>query len=484
MRPGQTSIIVFASKVVGSVLAFLATIFFARVVGAEVLGIYGLVLTLVAWLQLGGTMGVGTAVTKRLSEGEERGEHLAAGLLTAVAFGLVISAGVVLAQPYVEAYVGAFDAYVAVSVVWFVVALLFIRLFYKVTLKTLEGEHKVHIAGLLDPVKFGTRSLVQITLVLAGFGLLGMLVGYAAGGILIGVIGVACVSTSLRRPRRRHFRSVYDYAKFSWLGNLQSRTFNDVDVLVLGVFVGEALIGVYVVVWSLAKFLNLFATAIRDTLFPEISQKSQDGLDAASGLVEDSLAFAGLVAIPGLVGGVLLADRIMLVYGPEFAEGTTILGLLIFAVLLYAYQKQLSNALNAVDRPDLSFRINIVFIVTNAGLNLALIPTLGLVGAAIASVASTFVGAILSYAALTRLVDFTAPVGDVGRQVAAALVMGGVVYSARALSEGTMIAVFNEMFVALLVGLGAATYFLVLLVISARFRKTAMRNLPVDVLGR
>lgn len=73
MRPGQTSVVVFAAKIVGSALGFAATIIFARLLGAEVLGIYGLVLTLVAWLQVGATMGVGSAVTKRLSEGDEHG---------------------------------------------------------------------------------------------------------------------------------------------------------------------------------------------------------------------------------------------------------------------------------------------------------------------------------------------------------------------------------------------------------------------------
>gem|GEM_PF-297051 len=484
MRLGQTSAIVFVAKIIGSALGFAATIVFARLLGAEVLGIYGLVLTLVAWLQVGATIGFGSAITKRLSEGEERGEYLAAGLLTAAAFGVLVSVLVLLASDLIEAYIGGFDAYVAVSVVWFVVGLLFIRIFYKVTLKTLKGEHKVHIAGILDPVKFGSRSLIQIGLVLAGYSLLGMLVGYALGGILVGIVGLLYVSTSLRRPARRHFRSLYEYAKFSWLGNLKSRTFSDVDILVLGVFVGEALIGIYVVVWSLAEFLNLFASAIKDTLFPEISRVSgADGVDAAAGLVEDSLAFTGLIAIPGLVGGVLLADRIMLVYGPEFTDGTTILGLLILSVLLYAYQKQLLNALNGVDRPDLAFRVNLLFILLNVTLNLLLIWQYGLVGAAVATAISAGVGTAVGYLLLKRLIEFETPVGEIGRQATAALIMGGVVYGTRAIGESRGLTIPNELFVGLLVGLGAAIYFLSYLAISKRFRDTVRRNVPVRVPG-
>ena len=175
MRIGQTSIVVFSSKFLGAALSFLASLYFARTLGAEAFGVYGLVLTIVTWLKLGGTMGVGSAMTKRISEDDEPGAFLSAGFLSVLVFGFVASAAVVLAGDVVTAYVGAFNQYVAVSVVWVVVGLLFIKLFYTVVIKTLEGERKVHVAALLDPVKFGSRSVLQIGLVFAGFGLGGML---------------------------------------------------------------------------------------------------------------------------------------------------------------------------------------------------------------------------------------------------------------------------------------------------------------------
>ncbi|MWV64984.1 oligosaccharide flippase family protein [Halorubrum sp. JWXQ-INN 858] len=485
MRIGQTSIVVFSSKFLGSILAFLASLYFARTLGAEAFGVYGLVLTIVTWLKLGGTMGVGSAMTKRISEDDEPGAFLSAGLLSVLVFGFVASALVVLGGDLVTAYIGAFDRYVAASVVWVILVLLFIKLFYTVVIKTLEGERKVHVAALLDPIKFGSRSVIQIGLVFAGFGLGGMLLGYAIGGVLIGVIGSAYVSIPLTRPAKRHFQSLYEYARYSWLGSLKSRSFNDVDILVLGVFVGEALIGIYFAAWSIAKFLNLFATAIQSTLFPEISHLAERrGLEAVTGLIEDSLTFAGLLVIPGLAGGVILGDRLLAVYGPEFVEGTTVFGLLLLAVLLYGYQKQLLNALNAVDRPDIAFRINAAFIALNASLNVALIWRYGLVGAAIATAASAALGLTVSYVALGRLLRFEAPTDEIARQAFAALVMGVVIHVARTAGEGTPVAAVNEAFVLLLVAAGAAIYFLVLVAISSTFRGTVRRNAPFDLPNR
>ena len=65
-----------------------------------------------------------------------------------------------------------------------------------------------------------------------------------------------------------------------------------------------------------------------------------------------------------------------------------------------------------------------------------------------------------------------------GYQLFAALLMGGFVYGARLVGEGYWIANWNTLFVVGLVGLGAGTYFTILLLISTQFRTTVIRNLP------
>lgn len=482
MKIGQTSLVVFVSKLLGSALGFVATLYFARELGAEVYGLYALVLTVATWLFVGGELGIGKAIKKRLSEAEEQGAYLTASIVWILLFAVVLTIGIVLARPLLEWYFVEFDQYVAFSVVWFVVALLFTKLFYKIAFHTLRGERKVHIAGMLEPVLIGGQSIIQIALVFVGFGLLGMLVGYVIGGIIVGIIGLCWVSTRPTRPHKRHFRSLFDYAKYSWLGGLKGRTFNDIDILILGIFVPTSLVGVYAVAWSLAKFLTLFGRAIRQTLFPEISFKSaQETEQAVAGLIEDSLAYTGLIAIPGFIGGTILADRILRLYGPEFVQGAVVLGLLILAVVVHSYQKQLLNALNAIDRPDIAFRINAVFIALNGGLNVILIQQYGIEGAAIASVLSVLVILVLTYRSLIRILNFTVPVGEISRQMGAATVMGVIVWGGLEANEASNIIENNAIIVISLVMGGATIYFLALLVISPHFRATVDRNLPIEL---
>ncbi|QLG48904.1 polysaccharide biosynthesis C-terminal domain-containing protein [Natrinema halophilum] len=471
MRIGQTSFVVFASKLVGSALGFVATLYFARTLGAAVLGHYALVLAVVAWLSLGGKLGISSAVVKRVSEGEEPSAHFTAGMVIIATLGLTLAIGILAVRNAVNEYIGA-------GVAPFVALLLVISLSSSLVKSGLNGERNVHISGLLMPVQTGFRSVVQIGLVLTGFGLGGMLIGHALGVFLAGLLGAAFLSVELARPRRRHFRSLFDFAKFSWLSGLKSRSFNDVDIVVLGALVPSALVGVYSVTWSIAAFLTLFDSAVSSTLFPELSRaEASANRDRIAGLITDSLTYGGLIVIPGLFGGVVLADRLLRLYGETFIQGRTVLWLLILASLVYGYQKQLMNALNALDRPDVAFRINVVFIATNAVLNVVLVLWIGWVGAAIATVSSACVGLALSYLSLRRLIDFTVPIGELSRQVTTAVVMAGFVAGGRHLLE-TLGVSHNALIVGTLTVFGAGVYFLALFAISHRFRSTVTANVP------
>lgn len=474
MRIGQTSIIVFVSKFISSALGFIATLYFARTLGAEILGYYALTITLVSWLKLSGDLGISGAVTKRISEGDEKNEYATVGVILIGALAVVLLTFTVLFQNRITSYVG-------VDVALFIVILTILGLGNSLINAILRGEKKVHISGILSPIKIGTRSVIQIGLVLTGFGLTGMLTGHAFGWAIAIIVGGIYISVSTQLPKREHFNEIYDYAKYSWLGGLKSRSFNDVDVLVLGAFVSSTLVGIYSVTWSISKFLTIFGIAIRQSLFPEISEADADNNEQyVSTLITDGLAYNGLILIPGLIGGVVLSEHILRIYGSEFERGSIILILLILASLFYGYQRHLLNSLNAIDRPDISFRVNVIFIGTNVTGNVVLVYWIGWVGAAIATVLSAVIGLILAYWLLRRQIAFVTPWDEIGRQWLAAVVMGGIVYTGVYIEDIYQFPINNFLIVAGLVGTGATTYFLMLLGISGRFRRTVLDNLPFE----
>lgn len=474
MRVGQTVPIVFSSKLLGSVLGFLATLTFARLLGADIIGYYSIALAVVAWLKLGGDLGVSHAVSKRISEGDEPDKYYTAGFIAVAAFGVVVSLCIFILRDIIDSYVG-------IDIWYFVVPLVATGLLISFATSTLNGERKVHISGLLNPVNLTITSLTQIALVLAGFSLTGMLLGYLVGELLIALAALNIISLNIQWPSRNHFKQLYDFAKYSWLGSLKLRSFNEIDILVLGAFVSSSLVGVYAVVWSLSKFLSIFGSAVRNAMFPEISHADSSGdTDRIKNLTEDSLSFVGLIAIPGLFGGIVLGDRLLQIYGGEFTQGTTVLGLLILSTLVYSYQQQMLSIIKGIDRPEIAFRINAVFIVANFTLNIVLVFWIGWVGAALATALSALIAVVLSYRALSSLIEFDTPVREPAYQVFAASVMAIGVYTTRWWIEESHIITHNAFIVLLLVGLGASIYFAALLMLSNQFRDLLSANAPIN----
>lgn len=475
MRLGQTSIIFILSRAIASAIGFFSTVYFTRLLGKEVYGFYAITLAVVSWLGITVTIGLGGAIIKRMSEGNESGAYLAAGIAIKTATSAIIIIGVVVFQDQVNSYVGE-------PVTGFIILLLIVSLISGLVNSALKGTHQVHIFAPLSTVKKVAQNSIMVALVFIGWELTGMLFGRAIGAVLISVLGVYFIPTRLTVPEWQHIKSLFEYGKYAWLGSLRKESFRSADIIVLGFFVSAGFTGIYAVSYTLAKFLDIFGSAIQTTLFPELSKRNSEGDDSmVKTLTNDALSFNGLFLIPGIVGGTLLGDRLMRVYGDGFEEGAPVLSILLVGILAYSYNKQLLNTLNAIDRPDLAFRANAVFIGTNLILNVALVYTIGWIGAAIATATSATMGLIFGFYYTRRQVGFQVPVGEISRQLIAALLMGGAVYLARIAGETHPVSTHNSVFVVLLVGFGAIVYFSVLLVLSKRLRTTINRNLPFSI---
>lgn len=470
MKLGQTSAIVFVSQFSGSIIAFVATIYLARFVPSAVLGQYFLVTALVIWLRVIGTLGLPLAITKRVSESEERGAYVSAGLiLISIAF-VVITVGISVFNQAINDYIGA-------PVVQYLYALVFVGIGFLYISAVLRGEKLVHIASLLKPLNYTVRGILQIAAVFAGLGLVGIIGGYLAGILVAMLLGLVFVQTSFMWPSKRHFKQLLNYAKYSWIGALQSRTFASMDTVILAVFVTSDFIAYYEIAWNIASILAIFGTAISSTIFPEISDiSSGKNKEEIKGIVEDSFTYTGLLIIPGLAGGIAIGNWILNIYGQEYQIAYEVLLLLISARLVYSYSAQLLTVMNGIDRPDLTFQIHVVFVIVNLLLNIILISTFGWIGAAVATMVASLVQFVLGLILFNRLltIPFNNSIKQIFYQGLAASVMTAIIYIMKTVLSKSISASL------LLVIVGSLVYFIILLLLSNKFRHIIIRNLPDD----
>lgn len=467
MRLARTSVVYFFSDVVTSIVGFLATLYFARVLGSDVLGKYFLVVALVAWLSVPSN-GVAQAINKRVSEGIDGGAFLTGGFLLNGLLSLAVGTAVLLFAPHLNNYVGA-D-----------IAPLFAVLFAGQVLFTsvssgLSGQHMVARSGVLKAIDRVLRVAIQLALVFGSFRVAALVGGEAVAVFVSVLVGIFWFQLDFERPSWSHFRKLMSYAKYSWLGNMKGKTFGWMDTLVLSLFVGPGLIAVYEIAWRLASVLILVGNAVGRTMFPEMSKIAVDGRDdELIDLLEEGLFAAGLFVIPGLFGALVVGERVLRIYGSEFVQGGAVLVILIVARGIDTYGTQFENLINAFDRPDLMFRVNAVFVVTNVVLNLVLVSAIGWVGAAIATAASSLlVVALGSYYVSVLLGRPSVPIIEIGIQVLAGGLMAASVWVLQAFLPWT-----NMYATICLVVVGAMIFFALLLVLSSRFQRKVFTVLP------
>lgn len=458
MRVGKTVIVRFGSEVVVSVAGFGATFAIARLLGADGLGVYALGVAAITVARMP-FAGIFQSLTKRVSEGHDQGEYVAAGLLSVSTLAVVAAAVALVFGEQINAYVGE-------PVATLLLLVLLAEAAMGVTAGALNGQKRVALHGVLKAVERTGRTAGQIALVLVGWGVAGLFVGHAASLFVVAVVGALFFEHRPSLPDREVVRDLLAYARYSWLNDLRSTTFGWMDTIVLGFFVASSLIGVYEVSWMLSSFLALLSISIRGTLFPEFSDLGTDeAYDEIHHFLNEGLVFTGYVLIPGFFGALAIGDDVLRIYGPEFTGGATVLLLLIGARTADAYATQLASAIDAVNRPDITFRINLAFIAVNLSLNVVLVYAFGWYGAAVATLVSGLVILALAYHSLSALIGRPdVPYGEIAKELSGGVIMFGFVYLLDdLLPTGHYYTVF-------MVALGVAVYVAATLAASRRIR--------------
>lgn len=472
MRIGKTATVHFISQVVVTLAGFVATWLIAFVLGADGLGQYAIVVSLgVFWLVVPANA-VGTAIKKRISEGDSPAAFFGAGIALNAVITIAIAAAVLSASELLGGIVSR-NREVMIVLIKYDVEIAFMLVMtvaFQTVQSGLQGQKRVGASGWLKASERVLRTVFQVIALLSGLAVAGITFGHAGSLFVVAVVGFFLSRSRPRLPTAGHIRSLLAYARYSWMGSLRGRVFGWLDTIVLSFFVSASLIGIYEAAWGIASMLAIASGSISQTLFPEVSELSTDAsYSKIRHYLNEALVFSAIFMFPGLLGALVLGDRILQFYRPEFSQGTGILLILIAAYLVDVFAAQFTNVINGIDRPDVAFRVNIIFITMNATLNVILVWQYGWYGAAVATATSSALRAIAGYVMLERILgDLSIPLGEHARQVVAAVVMAAVVYLlipyAPTGRPGTV----------LLVAVGAVVYGGVLFGIAPRVRKKAL----------
>lgn len=231
----------------------------------------------------------------------------------------------------------------------------------------------------------GALASLSVVLVAALTGLLtpaSVMVGALAGAAVTVIASLA--STGAHRPAmltRADIRERWGYARRSYVQSVTGYLELRQDVVLLGILGSAAGVGLYSVGASVAELLFYLPQVLAAALTARSLQE-----DAAEGAAITASVTRLLVAALVLIAAaVTLAAQPLItgVFGAEFAPSATVVLLLLPGIVIWGAASQSGAYLATHGR--LFPRLSTFTLLLNLGLNLALIPALGIAGAAIAT---------------------------------------------------------------------------------------------------
>lgn len=309
-----------------------------------------------------------------------------------------------------------------------------------------QGFGRVPLSATIDIVRKIGEFVFITLLLLLGFSALGALWGFILGMTAGVLLGIVLLIRQLRRyPRADAIepglrRRIAEYSVPLTATRSANILYKRVDTLMVGFFLSPAAVGFYELAKQVASAVQAPAGSIGFTIAPTFGEhKSAGDLEPVARVYERSFVYVLLLYLPAVAGIVLLAEPgIRYVFGADYTGAAPVLVVFSGFVLFQAIDKITNDSLDYLGRARERAIGKGVTGVLNFGLNLALIPTIGVVGAAVATVISF--GLMVSYN--LYLIDTELPLDHRrmirGTAVTAAIAfgMGVVVYALEPFVDG------------------------------------------------
>ena len=405
---------------------------------------YGLLyfaLSVLAVVGLFGSLGIGRSTARYVTEYDQQDPgqlpHLLRWTILLLA-GLSLAGSVVLvlASEWVSAVLGepALAPFLVFGTVYIVG-----RSFWGYLQAIFQGFNRVTWSAAMRAMNGTIRVVLATALVLAGFGALGALVGYAVAFALTALAGAVVLYWRFVRridaadePERGLFGRVVRYSVPTAATQASIVLDSKVDTILVGALMNPAAVGFYTLAAQVADIVIVPAESLGFAISPALGeQKAEERPDRAARIYESSLEYVLLLYVPAAVGLVLVAEpAVLTIFGQPYAGAVPALQVFSGLVVARGVHKVTGDGLDFLGLARVRAVARGASATANFGLNLLLIPVYGVVGAAAATVVTFSAYTAVNVYYIHR--ELSLDVGRLARSAARTLgvtaVMAGAVF--------------------------------------------------------
>ena len=475
----QGSAFILASRVLNAVVLFVVSVTLARYLGTDLYGLIAIAMGVAGMLEVVGSLGMNTGASRYIpfyrAKGQEDDVSRVVNINVTSKISMAILMGALL---YVSAglFQDLFDKPVE-PLMEIAAIVLACNILGSAFISILRGFQRYGVMAAANVVRDVVWLVVAIGLVVvADMGPEGALWGFAAGAAIWAVIAIVAMVIALRTdipdrgPLADRFSRPVVWALVTFgvpalLSKLLFMIFDWTGTYVIAYFGTIADVSVYNIAFGIVAIPLVLIKAISVAMMPAMAQAYGEGrMGLMQTLFNGSLKLINSLFMPlAAMLMVLAAPAILLIYGEDYVAGA--LSVLILAPYLFIRPTGLmaNHLLAALALQALMFKVNMVSVAINIVMSIALVPMIGIEGAAIAATAGFVVNSLLMYHYANKEIGVQLDHGAQVRLVAGsalAMVVAATVFLATGFMGLGFLLLFARLAAATLLGLGVYLLFI------------------------
>lgn len=344
--------------------------------------------------------------------------------------------------------------------------LILLNAFYQLPLTFFRMCRRVGLYATLIVV-YNTLQVGLIALfILLRYELTGVITALIINGILFNLITLLIIVKQIgfQLPRFSHMKSYLKWgiplipnSAILWIIHISDR-------YMVSYFIGVAAAGVYSAAYTIGNYASFILIPLGTVLYPTIIKSYDDGnLGETKNYLKHSLKYFMMIGIPCVFGLSIMAKPILrLLTTTEFIPGSIVIPFVAFGAVLFGFYQICIYIVHLVNKTHITIRLLCTSATLNIILNLILIPRMGIVGAAIATLVSFGILGILTLLVTRRYLKFDINTPFLLKTIISSTIMGFCIWL---IHPTSLVSVIISIFI------GAAIYFGILLLIKGLTKK-------------
>lgn len=425
--------VTFVMGFLAAVVAYMTRIILARTLGPQDYGLFSSILTFILFFLFFRDLGLNQSVVRYVSKYlvDNDKSKIKTTIFSVLSLKIVSSFVFITIIFFLSKYLAAnyfSDQRASLALNLFIFYIIF-SIFFILQKGTFQGFQRMFLFSSVEFVKNLTFLVLVLLFFWKGYKFFSPILAYSLVSVIIFIFYLPSVYRifPFLRYKITSFSSitkkVFLFGAPLFLNSIAAKFIGYTDTLILTYSGTLSEVGIYNVVLPSALILLYFGRAVSSIAFPMSSElwarKDMKRLREGVRIIQK---YSFVVMVP-IIFTLVIYSRffITLFFGREYASGTLAFQILLVGMLLFTVAMVNNSIISAIGKPKTVAGITISAAILNVILNLVLIPSFGILGAALATTLSYTLILIISTYMINKNLQIKFPAKEWGLQLFATI---------------------------------------------------------------